>query len=204
MNTLIYVRVSTDDQDYTRQIDDLKQLASSRNWQIVDIIAEKVSGSKTGRLGVERLLQAASGGNIDKVLVSEVSRLGRNTLDVLTTVNKLTEMKVSVFINSYQIETLLPDGKSNAMASFMLTILAEFATMERTQHLERVNSGLQKAKKDGRILGRPTGSIKTNSDLLEEYKPVVKLLNQGFSARKVAKLSDVSINTVLKVKNAQI
>jgi DNA invertase Pin-like site-specific DNA recombinase len=202
MKAVIYVRVSRQDQDYQRQISDLKAVASAKHWDVAEIITEKISGAKTKRAGIECLLDRVRSGEVKKVMVTEVSRLGRNTLQVLQIIETLTELNISVYIHNFGIETLQENGKKNPMVSMMLTILAEFATMERENLIDRTKSGLAHAKKNGVKLGRPVDTKKSNEKLLEEYKPIVKYLKARRSIREIAKLTDVAPNTVLKVKKA--
>lgn len=202
MNAIIYTRVSTADQNYERQIEDLKVHASREKLNVIEVISEKISGNKKNveRAGIKRLMELAGEGAIRKVLVTEVSRLGRNTREVINIVEDLTALGVSIYIQNFNLETLNRNGDRNSIAQMMLTILAEFARMERQSILERSKSGIAKAKREGRHLGRPVGTVKSEHQLLNQYKPVVKLLKSGYSIRKAAKLSDVSINTVQKIK----
>jgi DNA invertase Pin-like site-specific DNA recombinase len=202
INAIIYVRVSRKDQDYDRQIHDLETVANARGWKVVEIITEKISGSKSKRDGLDRLKELVEAGEIKKILVTEISRLGRKTLDVLQLVDFLTTKGVSIYIHNFSIETLQPNGKKNPMVSMMLTILAEFATMEKENLKDRIRSGLEHAKRKGSKLGRPEGSNKDDDKLLEEYKNVVKSLKKGLSIREAAKVNDVSATTVFKIKKA--
>jgi DNA invertase Pin-like site-specific DNA recombinase len=196
----IYCRVSRADQTIARQIVELTALAASRNWEVVETISEKISGAKAGRPGTEQALQLARAGTIQKLLVSEISRLGRSTLQVLQILDELNRLNVSVFIANYGIETLQPDGKRNPLIAMLTAILSEFATLERETLIERTKSGLAQAKRNGKILGRPVGTVKHKAQLLEENRQAVKLLRKGYSIRQVAKLADVSTNTVQKIK----
>lgn len=201
MEALIYCRVSRKDQDYQRQITDLKAVAVSKRWQVVDIITEKISGAKAKREGIERVLTLAESGAFQKLMVSEISRLGRSTLAVLQIIERLTELKISVYIGNYGVETIQTDGRRNPMIAMLTAILSEFAALERETLIERTRSGLAQAKRNGIILGRPVGTTKPKEQLLAENKKAVKLLKQGYSIREVAKLSDIAVNTVLKLKH---
>ena len=202
MKALIYCRVSRKDQDYQRQISDLRSAASSKGWEVVDIITEKISGAKTKRAGIDRVLELAENGQYQKLLVTEISRLGRSTLHVLQIVERLHELKISVYLGSYGVETIQPDGKRNPMIAMLISILSEFAAMEREHLITRTKSGLAYAKKNGTTLGRPFGTMKTSEKLVKENPKVVKLLKAKRSIREIAKLTDRSVNTVLKVKRA--
>ena len=203
MNTVIYTRVSTNVQDYQRQIEELQQFASSHDWNVLQVFSEKVSGVKKNeeRQELSKMLDYINNNQVDKVLVWELSRLGRNTLEVLKSIDVLNSMGVSLFIKNYGIETLDAEGKPNVMAQFLVTILAEVARMERSTIKERMNSGYKKYRADGGKVGRKHG-YKKNSDMLrEEYADVFRLLKKGLSRRNIAKLTNHSINTVMKCKS---
>jgi DNA invertase Pin-like site-specific DNA recombinase len=199
MKVAIYVRVSRKDQDYHRQINDLQTVADAKGYTVIETIKEKVSGSKRDRDGIKRLLELGESKTICKVLVTEVSRLGRKTVDVLKMVEMLTELGVSIYVHNFGIETIQANGRRNPMVSMMFTMLAEFASMEREFLIDRTVSGLERAKKNGRVLGRPIGTTKDKEQLRDEYKPVIRTLKQGISIRKTAKIHALSINTVRRV-----
>lgn len=203
MNTVIYTRVSTSVQDYQRQIEELQQFASSHDWNVLQVFSEKVSGVKKNeeRQELSKMLDYINNNQVDKVLVWELSRLGRNTLEVLKSIDVLNSMGVSLFIKNYGIETLDAEGKPNVMAQFLVTILAEVARMERSTIKERMNSGYQKYRADGGKVGRKHGYKKNNDKLHEEYADVFRLLKKGLSLRNIAKLTNHSINTVVKCKS---
>ena len=198
----IFVRVSTRAQNTDRQEHDLKALAKRKGWQVVEVIRETVSGASQNadRQGVQLLLGMAGRGDIDKVLVQEVSRLGRSTAEILKVVEALTAEKVSIYVQHFNLETLDAKGKRNPMAQFMFTMLAEFARMEREHLRERIMSGLERARRNGKKLGRPKGTSLSDSELLKRYPRVVRELKAGQSIRKTAKICDISANTVMKVK----
>lgn len=199
---VIFVRVSKREQDYQRQLEDLRALAKTQNLEIIAEIAEKISGVKDNqeRDGVQELLRLAQKGIIQKVLVQEVSRLGRSTVEVLKVLEELTSLRVSVYVQNFGFETL-KNGKRNPIAQFMFTLLAEFARMERETLRERILSGMEEARRQGKHLGRPDGSLENKETFLKKYPSVVRNLRQGISVRKTAKICDTSINTVRKVND---
>jgi DNA invertase Pin-like site-specific DNA recombinase len=199
---VIFVRVSKREQEYQRQLEDLRALAKTQNLEIVAEITEKISGAKSNqeRDGIQELLRLAQKGIIQKVLVQEVSRLGRSTIEVLKVLEELTSLNVSVYVQNFGIETL-KNGKRNPIAQFMFTLLAEFARMERETLRERILSGMEEARRQGKHLGRPDGSIENKETFLKKYPSVVRNLRQGISVRKTAKICDASINTVRKVND---
>ncbi|MFP4091464.1 MAG: recombinase family protein [Cyclobacteriaceae bacterium] len=132
MKSAIFVRVSTARQDYQRQISDLEKEAERQNLQVVEIIKEKISGAsrRQDREGIQRLLQLSSTRQIDKVLVSEVSRLGRSTGDNLQLLDELTSYGVSVYSLDMGIDTL-QDGKRTMVAELLFTVFSSLACQER-------------------------------------------------------------------------
>ena len=112
---VLYCRVSTQVQDYERQVSDLTQFAKKHQWEIAEAFTEKISGAKKNneRKELASLLSYARVHYINRVLVTELSRLGRDTLQVLAAIDMLNKAKVSLYIMNYNIETLTPDGKVN-------------------------------------------------------------------------------------------
>jgi len=206
MKAAIFARVSTNDgrQSNDRQVSELKELCERQNWQIVETITETISGAKTreDRPGLDALIRLAQSSKIQKVVISEISRLGRNVSDGIHVIDTLTKSGVSIYIQNIGIETLLSNGKPNYLFKPILLTLMGFAEMEREQLRERVKSGLEQARRNGKTLGRPTGSTKSDADLLKQYPNVARELRSGLSIRKAAKLCDVSATTVQKVKRA--
>lgn len=198
---IIFVRVSKKEQDYQRQLEDLRVVAQTQSVQVVAEISEKISGVRTNqeRDGIQELLQLCRRGAIQKVLVCEVSRLGRSTVEVLQVVDELTRLGISIYVHNFGIETI-KNGKRNPVAQFMFTLLAEFARLERETLRERILSGMEEARRQGKKIGRPDGAVEEKATFLKKYGSVARNLRAGLSVRKTAKLCEVSINTVRKVK----
>ena len=201
---VIYARVSStgDRQDTARQIKDLEKYARSQNVEIVKIYEEHVSGVKRieERQVLTECLEYCTRNSVDFLLLSELSRLGRSTLQVLRSLEILHEAKVSVYIQNLGLYTLLPDGKVNPIASIMVTVLAEMANIERSNIQYRLNSGRANYIANGGKLGRKKGSSKSEEKLKEEYKETILLLKKGYSIRNVAKLQGIGISTVQRIK----
>lgn len=200
---VIFARVSSTNgtQDYERQINDLQALATANNWIVEAVFAEKVSGAKKNaeRTELMNMINYINSHNIQKVLVTELSRLGRDTLQVLQAIEILNQNRVSVLIQNYNIETLTSEGEINPMSQFLITILAEVARMERKTIRERVASGYQNFRNNGGKVGRKEGYTKSNEALKEEYAEELRLLKKGYSLRNTSKLTGTSINTLRKV-----
>ena len=199
---VLYCRVSTQVQDYERQVSDLTQFAKKHQWEIAETFTEKISGAKKNneRKELASLLSYARIHYINRVLVTELSRLGRDTLQVLAAIDMLNKAKVSLYIMNYNIETLTPDGKVNPMSQFMITLLAEVARMERRTIKERMASGYNNFRANGGKVGRKTGYRKSDEDFRTQYKDVFRLLGKGVSLRDISKATGVSVNTVKRCK----
>ena len=185
MKTVIFARVSTNVQEYDRQINELTVLAKLNGWSVEAVFAEKISGAKSNKERTELLnmVSYVEGNHINKVLVTELSRLGRDTLQVLEVIQMLNEKGISLYIQNYNIETLTKDGKVNAMSQFLITILAEVARMERKTIRERVESGYKNYRANGGKVGRKIGYKKTEETIREQYTEEIKLLKKGYSLR---------------------
>ena len=174
MRCAIYCRVSTDDQNLDRQVDELREYAARMRWELVGEYSDRLSGAQRSRPGLDAMMAAAEQRDFDILTVWALDRVGRSTLHTLEVVEKLDAL--GIHFRSYTqgaIDTTSPTGK------LVLTILAGVAEMERSQIRERVRSGLAAAKKRGVRLGqRPL------DDLVRER--VLALANSGMSVRMVA------------------
>ena len=201
---VIYARVSStnDRQNTQRQIDDLTRFANSNDYDIVGTYEEHISGAtkNENRTVLMECINYCIENKVNYILLSELSRLGRSTLQVLKSLEMLHEAGVSVYIQNLGIYTLNATGEANPIASIMVTVLAEMANIERSNIVYRLNSGRDSYIANGGKLGRKKGSCKTTERKKEEYKEVISLLKRGYSVRNTAKLSNVSASTVQRVK----
>lgn len=202
VKTVIFARVSTGLQEYDRQVNELTALANTNGWSVEAVFAEKISGAKSNKERTELLnmVNYVENNHIDKVLVTELSRLGRDTLQVLEVIEMLNKKEISLYIQNYAIETLTKEGKVNAMSQFLITILAEAARMERKTIRERVASGYQNFRNNGGKVGRKTGYRKSDKDMKEQYGKEIQLLKKGLSLRNVSAITHTSINTLRKLR----
>lgn len=202
MRVVIQSRVSTIVQENKRQIDELKDYASKKGWEVVKVFEETISGAKKNdeRPVLNEMIDYIKINKIDKVLCWELSRIGRNSLEVLKTIQLLNENCISLFIKNYNIETLNESGKVNPLSQFMVQILTSVSEMERTQIRSRIKSGYDSYRKNGGKVGRKVGYSKDKETLLVQHKDIVKYLRQGQSVRNVMKLTGKSSGTVQKIK----
>ena len=201
---VIYARVSTQGQDYERQLSELRAYADKMGYEIVEEFCEKVSGAKmvAEREALSELLAYVEAHKVDKVLIYECSRLSRRAVDFLQVIETLTARKISVYIHQNGLETLLANGQPNPIAQLVLGILAQFNSMERDLIRARMKNGYDnlRAQHPGeKVVGRKVGYRKTNYQ--EEYAKEISLLKKNVSLRDCQSLTGTSINTLRKLKS---
>ena len=201
---VIYARVSStnDRQNTQRQIEDLTRFANSNDFRIIGTYEEHISGAtkNENRTVLMECIDFCVSQNANFLLLSELSRLGRSTLQVLKSLEMLHEAGVSVYIQNLGIYTLNATGEANPIAIIRVTVLAEMANIARSYIVYRLNSGRDSYIANGGKLGRRKGSCKSTERKKEEYKEVISLLKRGYSVRNTAKLSSVSVSTVQRIK----
>ncbi len=203
---VILARVSTDKQEYQRQVNELTDYCNRVGWSVEASFCNKVSGAKTieERAEIQDLIAYVKTHEISRVVCLEISRLGRNTFEALRVIQSLNENGVSLFVKNYGIETLT-EGKVNPVASLICTILLEVASMERLTIKERMASGrdqyIARCKEQGIKMGRPASYRKTSETYKNQYAKEAALLRKGISLRNVSALTGTSVNTLRKVKN---
>lgn len=204
---VILARVSTQSQDYVRQINELSEYCDRVGWEVSKVVANKVSGAakNADRNDIRELVEYVKSHRVERVVCTEISRIGRNTLEALKIINYLNDSGVSLFIKNYNISTLTDDGKVNPVASLICTILLEIASMERRTIQERMESGrnqyIAKCKKEGIKMGRPASYRKSVEAYKTQYAKEINLLRKGISLRNICSITGTSINTLQKIKN---
>ena len=187
----IYCRVSTQDQSCERQERDLTAFATRASYEVVGVFKETGSGAKLDRAERKKVLALAQERAIDAVLVTELSRWGRGTLDLLHTLQELEARRVSVIaMSGLAFDLVTPHGR------MMATVLASLAEFERELIRERVRSGMAAAKARGKRLGRQPGQ-RPKSDRLAPK--VLALVAQGRSYRPIGRELGLSKNTVADI-----
>lgn len=203
---VLLARVSTDKQEYRRQINELNGFCEKMDWEIAEIFANKVSGAETieNRTEIVEMVEFVRKNKVKRVVCLEISRLGRNTLEALKVIQILNENKVSLYIKNYNLETLNPDGSVNPITSLICTILLEIASMERLTIKERMTSGrkqyIERCRRDGIKMGRPASYKKDVESYKSQYQREIGLLRKGVSLRNISAITGTAVNTVRKVK----
>ena len=204
MKSVIYARVSsiTERQSTQRQVNDLKDYATYAKMEVVKVFEEKISGAKKNaeRPILQQALEYCKAEQVDMLLVSELSRLGRNSFEVLETIKGLVDAKINLYLQKEKITLLDDNGEPSIFAPIMLATLSTCAQLERENIKFRLNSGRNQYIARGGKLGRKVGSVKTKEQKKEEYGEVISLLKKGYSIRNIAKLCHVSNSTIQRVK----
>ena len=203
---VILARVSTDKQEYERQINELTEYCQKMNWQVEKVFANKISGAVKNeeREEIIELIEYVKSNDICRVVCLEISRVGRNTLEALKIIQTLNENGVSLYVKNYNLETLDSNGKVNPVASLICTILLEVASMERLTIKERMASGrkqyIEKCRRDGVKMGRPSTYRKSDEEYKRQYQKEISLIRKGLSLSNISAITGTSINTIMKLR----
>jgi DNA invertase Pin-like site-specific DNA recombinase len=206
MNTkaVIYARVSSvgDRQNTDRQISDLLDYVNYQKMELSKVFEEHISGAKKNseRPVLQQAIEYCKTNDVTILLVSELSRLGRNAFEVLATVKDLIDSGINLYMQKEQLTLLDAEGKPTMFAPIMIATLSTCAQLERENIKFRLNSGRKLYIERGGKLGRKVGSIKTIEQKREEYRDVISYLKRGYSVRNVAKLSGKGISTIQRIK----
>ena len=206
MNTkaVIYARVSSigDRQNTDRQISDLMDYVDYQKLELSKVFEEHISGAKknTERPVLQQAIEYSKSNGVTILLVSELSRLGRNAFEVLATVKDLIDSGINLYMQKEQLTLLDAEGKPTMFAPIMIATLSTCAQLERENIKFRLNSGRKLYIERGGRLGRKIGSVKTTEQKREEYRDIISYLKRGYSVRNVAKLSGKGISTVQRIK----
>lgn len=204
MKAVIYARVSStnDRQSTERQVLDLKEYANRNNLTLSKVYEEHISGAKknTERPILIDCLDYVKNNKIDILLVSELSRLGRNTFEVLSTVKDLIDNRINVYFQKEQMTLLDNNSKPSLFTPILIATLSTCAEMERENIQYRLNSGRRIYIEKGGELGRKKGSIKTKEQKAEQYKDALIYIKKGYSIKATAKLANISESTVQRLK----
>lgn len=203
---VIYARVSSvsDRQNTARQVADLNRYAALSGMEVVSSFEEHISGAKKNdeRPVLCECLDYCEANNVGTLLLSELSRLGRNVWEVQENVRRCIASGLNVYFQKEQFSLFMADGKENPFTAIFVAVIGTCAQMERDNISYRLNSGRAQYIAKGGKLGRKAGSTESPEQILEKYPAVVKLLRQGkLSMRQIAKVAECSLSTVQKVKS---
>ena len=198
----IYCRVSTSKQDTDHQLRALRDFAKKNSYNVIKEFTEKISGAKKiyDRMALCELMEYVREQKVNKILIFECSRLSRRASDFLNIIEELNELGISLYILQNGLETLLPDGSVNPIASLVCGIIAQFNSMERTLIRSRMAAGYENYLKKGGIVGRKNGYRKRDYEYIKQYDKELDLLRKGMTYRDTMTITGTSINTLRKLK----
>lgn len=203
---VIYARVSSvgDRQNTDRQIRDLSSYAAKEGYEVIKSFEEHISGAKRNdeRRVLCDCLDYCFTHNIHSLLISELSRLGRNVDEVLANVRLCKEKGLNIYFQKENLNIFNPDGSTNPFLTIMISVLGTCAEMERENIKHRLNSGRAKYIAEGGKMGRPQGSVKDDEAKKAEYREAISLLKRGYSVRNTARLCNIGISTVQRLKKS--
>lgn len=197
MRAALYLRVSSTDQDIARQERELRAAAAARGWEIVETFADNgVSGAKgrDRRPEFDRLCRDAVRRRFDVVAAWSVDRLGRSLKDLIAFLQELQSVGVGLFLYQQAVDTTTPAGRA------MFQLLGVFAEFERAMIVERVRSGMAKAKANGTRSGKPIGAPRIPDRKRQDIRQAYRA--GGVSMRALATRFKVSVGTVQNCLNA--
>jgi DNA invertase Pin-like site-specific DNA recombinase len=201
---VIYARVSSvsDRQDTSRQIRDLQLLAKEKSLKIAKIYEEHISGAKKTqeRPVLYECLKYCISNHVSVLLISELSRLGRNVDDVLSNVKLCKDNHLNVYFQKEQLSIFNADGKEHPFLTIFIAVLGTCAQMERENIKFRLNSGKAQFVAKGGKVGRKVGYKKSDEKFQEQYSAVIKQLRKGYPIRMIASSCNVGISTVQRIK----
>ena len=191
----VYARVSKTSQSVERQISELEVVAARNDWEIVDrYIDHGISGSKgrQDRPQLDRMMKDSTKRKFDVVMVWSIDRLGRSLQNLMEILNDLKSKNIDLYMDQQAIDTTTPTG------SLMFAMIGAFSEFEREMIRERVVSGLDNARKKGRIGGRPT-------NLTDEIRSkILELKSAGVTIRKIRNECSVGTATIYKVLRTSV
>ncbi|MBR5801341.1 MAG: recombinase family protein, partial [Alistipes sp.] len=169
---------------------------------INEIFEEHISGAVKNeeRPVLCECLDYCIANGIHTLLISELSRLGRNVDEVLANVKRCKDNNLNIYFQRENISIFQADGSKNPFLNIFISVLGTCAEMEREAIKFRLDSGLKRYREQGGKVGRKVGSIKTREQKQDEYAKVLRCLKQGKSIRDTSVLCGVSVSTVFRVK----
>lgn len=204
---VIYARTSSSGfqvhrQDTSRQINDLQSYAEFAQVKVVKCFEEHISGAtkNSERLVLNECLSFVEANNINLILCSDGSRLGRSTWEVLETIKKCIDKGINIYLQKENIHTLREDGSTDPMMCVYICCLNMAYEFERSSIKYRLDSGRAQYIRNGGQLGRKKGSIKTREQKERQYKEVLTYLRKKYSIRATARLTNISVATVQRLK----
>ncbi|HBD7284202.1 TPA: recombinase family protein [Legionella pneumophila] len=197
--TIAYIRTSTDKQDLNNQKLEIFEYAKKHQLQVNDFIEMSISSRKTSKeRRIDEMLSALN--DADILIVTELSRLGRSTAEVIGLINELLQKQVRVIAIKQQLDIKQHDMTSKVM----ITLFSLFSELERDLISLRTKEALASKKRQGIKLGKPKGTLQ-KSKFDHDVEKVKELLALGLSVRKIANFlgysNHIGLNTYIRKRN---
>ena len=201
IKAVIYVRVSSVRQEYERQLKELKNYCAKNNISVKGIYKEKVSGAKTReeRPIFNECLNFIENNEINQLIIWEFSRLGRRAIDIQLTIRDLHNLCCSVYIYTMNLSTLNAECLETIEGKLVVGIFSQLAEIERDNITSRLQSGYKHFRETGGKVGRKTGYKKPIEET-KNYKTIVSMLELGNKLKDIKQATEVSLNTIRKVR----
>ncbi len=202
---VIFARVSSlskERQNTDRQVADLSAYAATHRYDVLEVFTERITGAtmNSDRPILNECIEFCFKEKVDILLLSELSRIGRNSWEILENIKRCKDNKLNVFFQKEELSIFQSNGKENVYLPIMISVLGTSAQLERESIIYRLQSGRVQYISNGGKLGRNVGSLKTREQKQQQYKGVIRRLKNGEKIRDIAKLEDVGISTVQRVK----
>ena len=198
MKAIIYTRVSTGKQNVARQLEELEEKCLKKGWEVYSKKSEVISGSSpySKRKIFSKIIILAKDRKFEVLVVHEISKLGRNTVDVLKCIQELNSISISVYIMN--IDLIIKPDRADPSANLIVAVLASLATHEKELMQQRIISGLKASKNKS---GRREGDSYTLKHYKKKYPLVIRLLKDGYNNSDVADMTGTSYRTIQRIKN---
>jgi DNA invertase Pin-like site-specific DNA recombinase len=202
MKSVIYTRVSTNEQSAQRQINDLK---TAPGFEVVKVFSENISGftkSVDEREQLQAMLRCVDQHSVECVMISEISRLGRNTHETLALIKDLEKKGIKLYIHNLRMTLGADDAKDRIVNTLIVTILTDLARLESENLSYRIKSGIRARKASGLHTGRKVDSAESIEKFLAKHKKAIKLIKLNRSYNEIKALTGTAPATVIKIKRA--
>ena len=200
---VIYCRISTSKQKLKSQRSNVLNFCTDKKWSVVSYFEDIDSGLKKSRPGFDDMLDYVRENKINKIVVSELSRLCRDTFNCKELISEMCDLGVSIYCVDIEMETII-NNKLNVNAIPILMNEIDYANRELGKLEKRLSRGYQNKLLNGGIVGRKKGSKESDAMFLLKHEDIIHFLNSGYTCRLVNVITNKSTNTVLKVKKMLI
>ena len=201
---VIYCRISTSKQKMMSQRSNVLDFCTNRKWSVVSYFEDiNVSGLKKSRPGIDDMIDFIRKNKINKIVVSELSRLSRDSFFIKELISDMCELGVSIYCVDIEMETMV-NNKLNVNCFPILMNEIDYSNREIGKLQHRLMRGYQNHLLNGGIVGRKKGSKESDAMFLLKHEDIIHFFNSGYTVRLISVVTNKSTNTILKVKKILI